>query len=246
MTTVQDYLRPLSRRGERRDPRREPARGPAPTTATRNSRNGSATPTRSGWSPDRNSWAVLTAAKNRVFTADDIAPYDEPAQHHQPARARPPSEPGTTCCRPRPPTTGTGTAPRCGTRNVTRGSNLAVAQANQVLTPAALANETTPPTVFVPQREIYNPGGMEWGTTPQPSDFEVWTYAYDVSGLSNVTLKWRVGCRRHEPARLDAKRNLRRRRGSRRLEQRADELERRCAAGQHSRARRTARSATAA
>ena len=28
-----------------------------------------------GWSPDRNSWAVLTAAKNRVFTADDLAPY---------------------------------------------------------------------------------------------------------------------------------------------------------------------------
>jgi hypothetical protein len=31
-------------------------------------------PDDSGWSPDRNSWAVLTAAKNRVFTADDLAP----------------------------------------------------------------------------------------------------------------------------------------------------------------------------
>jgi hypothetical protein len=27
-----------------------------------------------GWSPDQNSWAVLTAAKNRVFTAEDKAP----------------------------------------------------------------------------------------------------------------------------------------------------------------------------
>ncbi|MEN0020481.1 MAG: glycosyl hydrolase family 57, partial [Planctomycetota bacterium] len=27
-----------------------------------------------GWSPDRNSWAVLTAAKNHVYTADDLSP----------------------------------------------------------------------------------------------------------------------------------------------------------------------------
>ncbi|MCC7476555.1 MAG: hypothetical protein IT425_14280 [Pirellulales bacterium] len=148
-------------------------------------------PNTSGWSPDRNSWAVLTAAKNRVFTADDIAPYSS-LQNIM---------------------TGSGTSTEKawyylmqaeasdywywdGTEvwdsNVTRGSNLAVAQANQVLTPAVLANETTPPTVFVPQREAYNPGGIEWGSTPQPKDFEVWTYAYDVSGLSSVVLKYRV------------------------------------------------------
>ncbi len=148
-------------------------------------------PNASGWSPDRNSWAVLTAAKNRVFTADDIAPYGNLQNI----------------------VSGTGTSTEKawhylmqaessdywywdGTEvwdsNVTRGSNLAVAQANQVLTPAALANETTPPTVFVPQREAYNPGSIEWGTTPQSKDFEVWTYAYDVSGLSSVTLKYRV------------------------------------------------------
>ncbi len=27
-----------------------------------------------GWSPDRNSWAALTAAKNRAFTAQALAP----------------------------------------------------------------------------------------------------------------------------------------------------------------------------
>ncbi len=37
-----------------------------------------------------------------------------------------------------------------------------------------------------------NPGGIGWRPDPEPSDFEVWTYAYDVSGLSNVTLKWRT------------------------------------------------------
>ncbi len=31
-------------------------------------------PNPSGWSPDRNSWAVITAAKNRVFMAEAIAP----------------------------------------------------------------------------------------------------------------------------------------------------------------------------
>lgn len=148
-------------------------------------------PNGSGWSPDRNSWAVLTAAKNRVFTADDIAPYSsvqnimtntgsatEKAWHYL-AEAEASDYwywDGT----------------EVWDSNVTRGSNLAVALANQVLTPAAIANETTPPSVFVPQREAYNPGGIEWGTTPQSKDFEVWTYAYDVSGLSSVTLKYRL------------------------------------------------------
>ncbi len=148
-------------------------------------------PNGSGWSPDRNSWAVLTAAKNRVFTADDIAP----ATNLDNILA------------------GTGTPTERAWRylmtaeasdywywdgtevwdsNVTRGSNLAVAQANQVLTPSALANETTPPSVFIPQRQSFNPGGVEWGPGAEPSDFEVWTYAYDVSGLSSVSLKWRV------------------------------------------------------
>jgi hypothetical protein len=149
-------------------------------------------PNSSGWSPDRNSWAVLTAAKNRVFTADDVAPATnldnilsgvgtptERAWRHLMAAQS--SDywywDGT----------------EVWDSNVTRGSNLAVSQADQVLTPTALANEQTPPTIFLPQRESYNPGGIEWNTSqPQPSDFEIWTYAYDVSGLTDVTLKWRV------------------------------------------------------
>ena len=75
--------------------------------------------------------------------------------------------------------------------NVTRGSNLAVAQADQVIN-SFCGTESTPPSVFIPQRESYNPGGTEWGPGTEPSDFEIWTYAYDVSGLSNVSLKYRV------------------------------------------------------
>jgi hypothetical protein len=59
--------------------------------------------------------------------------------------------------------------------------------------------DTTPPTVFVPQRHPWNPGATNFGVqysyrvSPSPSsDFWIWTYAYDVSGITNVSLKLRV------------------------------------------------------
>ncbi|MFH1419481.1 MAG: carbohydrate binding domain-containing protein [Planctomycetota bacterium] len=147
-----------------------------------------ADPDGTGWSPDRNSWAVLTAAKNRVFTAEQIAPAAD-MQHVMDG-------------------VGTNTEKAwhwllCGQAsdywywdgteiwdsNVTRACNQAVIHADAVITGQP---DDTPPTVFLPQREPYNPGGYEWGTSPEPSDFEVWTYAYDVSGLTDVTLQWRV------------------------------------------------------
>jgi hypothetical protein len=59
--------------------------------------------------------------------------------------------------------------------------------------------DTTPPTVFLPQRHPWNPGGTNYGVqygyktyvAPNP-DFWVWTYAYDVSGITNVSLLLRV------------------------------------------------------
>jgi len=59
--------------------------------------------------------------------------------------------------------------------------------------------DKTPPTVFLPQRSPWNPGatnfGVQYGyqTVVEPnSDFWVWTYAYDVSGITNVSLLLRV------------------------------------------------------
>ncbi len=76
--------------------------------------------------------------------------------------------------------------------HVTRGCNLAVAEADKVIARHP-GSDTVGPSIFEPQREPYNPGGFEWNeTTPQPSDFEVFTYIYDVSGLQSVTLKWRI------------------------------------------------------
>jgi len=58
--------------------------------------------------------------------------------------------------------------------------------------------DTTPPTVFIPQRHPWNPGGQNYGvqysyrsTTTADTDFWIWTYAYDVSGVANVSLKYR-------------------------------------------------------
>ncbi|HEY1490515.1 MAG TPA: carbohydrate-binding protein, partial [Verrucomicrobiae bacterium] len=55
--------------------------------------------------------------------------------------------------------------------------------------------DTTPPTIFLPQRHPWNPGGQNFGvqygyktvTEPNPN-FWIWTYAYDVSGITNVSL----------------------------------------------------------
>jgi Starch/carbohydrate-binding module (family 53)/Glycosyl hydrolase family 57 len=58
-----------------------------------------------------------------------------------------------------------------------------------------LSNDTTPPTVFIPQRHPWNPGGTNFGVqygyktvVAANTDFWIWTYAYDASGITNVTL----------------------------------------------------------
>lgn len=79
-----------------------------------------------------------------------------------------------------------------------------VAQSNAVRNVDSILNanpnaDLTPPTVFLPQRHPWNPGGVNFGvqygykTVTEPnSDFWIWTYAYDVSGITNVSLLLRV------------------------------------------------------
>ena len=66
-----------------------------------------------------------------------------------------------------------------------------------------MSGDHTPPTVLKPQRFPWNPGAYTFGwfnstTTDNrflkkmPSEFYVWTHAYDVSGVSSVNLKVRV------------------------------------------------------
>jgi hypothetical protein len=72
------------------------------------------------------------------------------------------------------------------------------------MTPERRAKDRTPPSVLKPQRFPYNPGGYTFGwfnSVPggdtrylkkMPTDFYIWTHAYDVSGVTNMTLKVRM------------------------------------------------------
>ena len=89
----------------------------------------------------------------------------------------------------------------------THCASAVVAQSNAVRNVDTILNgnmgfDTTPPTVFIPQRSPWNPGGANFGPEYQSggnwnaapatnTDFWVWTYAYDVSGITNVTLLYR-------------------------------------------------------
>ncbi len=76
--------------------------------------------------------------------------------------------------------------------NATRGSNLAIAEANKVINRHS-GIDRVGPSIFPPQRPIWNPGGTQWNNTDvQPSDFGIWTFVDDVSGVSDVRLYWRT------------------------------------------------------
>lgn len=132
-----------------------------------------------GYSPDRNSWGVVTAAKNVVATANQIAPnhpnMTNAWKYLLNAEASDywywdGSQGGIWDSHP------------------TRAANQAVSFAQPVL---GNGSDQTPPTIYLPQREPYNPGGTEWNIA-QPNNFTVWTYVFDVSGLQSVTLKYRL------------------------------------------------------
>ncbi len=76
--------------------------------------------------------------------------------------------------------------------NVTRAANLSITEAHKVLArhPGV---DTVGPSIFPPQRPIWNPGGKHWNEAEnQPSDFDVWTFVDDASGVASVNLMWRT------------------------------------------------------
>jgi hypothetical protein len=132
-----------------------------------------------GYSPDRNSWAVIMAARNLVYTAREAVPSDprvEPALHYLlNAEASDywywdGAQDGVWDSHP------------------TRAANLAVDALGDLL---AEITDNEPPTLFPAQRDPWNPGGSEWGI-PQPPEFTVWSLVYDYSGLESVNLYYRL------------------------------------------------------
>jgi len=129
------------------------------------------------YSSDRNSWAALVAAGNRVQTAEAINPFSTHTQQAWHYLLN-----GQTSCY----FYWDGQDP--WDSHPTRAANMAVDEAGWVI---GSGPDTVGPTLFPPQREPYNPGGLEWGQT-QPSEFTVWTFAYDQAGVNDCTLYYRV------------------------------------------------------
>lgn len=76
--------------------------------------------------------------------------------------------------------------------NATRGANLAVAEANKVIARSPGVDRVGP-TIWPPQRDIYNPGGLQFNEPlPASNNFNVFTFVDDVSGLQTVKLYWRT------------------------------------------------------
>ncbi len=149
-----------------------------------------------GWTEDARNWAVLTAAQNRVETAENLI--DEPvsiehivspnASSNDAERAWHHLLPGYT--------SGYmyyGTAIDMEVKP-SLAANLATDFADIVISQHS-GNDQTAPTIFIPQRYPYNPGGIGFGPEygyqvhHHSTDFTVWTFAYDANGMQSVTLK---------------------------------------------------------
>ncbi len=151
-----------------------------------------------GWTEDARNFAVLTAAENRVYTAEDLLGGADIADIVNPSASSSLAElawhfllPGFASCYMY-----YGASLDMEVK-ASVACNKAVSYADQVINNQP-NTDNTPPTVFIPQRYPYNPGGIGFGPTygyqqhQNQSDFFVWTFAYDMSGLQLINLKYRV------------------------------------------------------
>jgi len=151
-----------------------------------------------GWTEDARNWAVLIAAENHVQMAEDLTGPINIADVVAPSATSPLAAKAWHHLLPGFASDFMyyGTALDMEVKQ-TLASNLAVGFADQVIA-TNQGTDNTPPSVLVPQRYPYNPGGIGFGPDygyqqhQNSSDFFVWTFAYDVAGLQNVILKFRV------------------------------------------------------
>ncbi len=154
-----------------------------------------------GWAEDERNWAVLTAATNRVITAEQMTGVTPVA-----SRIADPTLAGTTAVEKAWHYLLVGHESGYmyyGTSldfevKASIASNRAVEAVAGVL---ASGTDQTAPTVWLPQRLPWNPGGKGGGSlwkypggagADMTQDFWVWTFAYDVSGVDTVVLKYRL------------------------------------------------------
>lgn len=151
-----------------------------------------------GWTEDARNWAVITAIDNYACMAEDLEGNLDIADIVYPTSSSSNAEkawhfylPATASCYMY-----YGKSLDMEVKQTIAGNN-AIGFAQQVIN-AHQGVDNTSPSVFIPQRFPYNPGGKEFGPIygyqefTSPSDFYVWTFVYDVSGLQSVVLKYRT------------------------------------------------------
>ncbi|WP_083629217.1 starch-binding protein [Tenacibaculum agarivorans] len=151
-----------------------------------------------GWTEDARNWAVITAAENYVITAEDLDGNVNPAQVINPTGSASSAEKAWHFFLPSL-TSGYMYYGKAIDMEVkqTVADNIAIDHALNVIN-GRLEEDTTPPSVFIPQRFPYNPGGKGFGPiygykeVQNSSDFHVWTFAHDISGLASIELKYRT------------------------------------------------------
>ncbi|MFO1431467.1 MAG: glycosyl hydrolase family 57 [Candidatus Competibacteraceae bacterium] len=137
------------------------------------------------YSPDLNSWAVLTAFQNLVHTLEDTHP-GSPAL----AEAQRLLLTAETSCY------WYWTGQHVWDQQVTNAANLAYRQIKgEIDTLLAAGRDRTRPTIFAPWITPENPGGKRWGQgclLDAPREGTVHTFIHDISGLERVTLTLRT------------------------------------------------------
>lgn len=151
-----------------------------------------------GWTEDARNWAVLVAAENRVQMAEDLQGTVNIANIVNPTATANAAEKAWHYLLPAYNSGYMyyGTSLDMEVKQ-SLACNRACGYADQVISDHP-GTDNTPPTVFIPQRYPYNPGGTGFGPTygyqqhQNSSDFHVWTFAYDVSGIQSAVLKYRI------------------------------------------------------
>ena len=137
------------------------------------------------YSPDLNSWAVLTAMQNFVHTLED----SEPGHPHLDESIRLLLTAETSCY-------WYWTGQVVWDAQVTNAANKAYAYVEPAI--CELVNsgrDRTGPTIFAPWVTPENPGGHKWGhgcLLNAPREGTVHTFIYDVSGIKSVNLVLRT------------------------------------------------------
>jgi len=151
-----------------------------------------------GWTEDFRNWAVIIAIDNYACMAEDLAGGTDINDIVYPSSSATEAELAWHFYLPAL-TSGYmyyGTAEDMEVKQTIAGNN-SITHAKNVIN-ANSGIDNTPPSVFIPQRFPYNPGGKEFGPIygyqehVSSKDFSVWTLAYDVSGIQTIELKYRT------------------------------------------------------